>query len=295
MLGLCFLLDAAMGLTVPMSAATPATSLAGTVLARVGADEQLDIGDALAATPAGGKTLLMLGTHAGDFNTVEYAQRCRHFLPLLKESGVSRFMLVTNSDAAAASKLCELLDVPSEVELFADPTGEAGRAFGVSRGFRPDDDRFSPFAKLFFAGIGLGPPWMTLPAVLTGYFGNPSGRREWIETALKQGQLAGRWPSVLELSEDGGILANKFADAPLVGGWGRRPFELATLRLQNLIGVQGQNWDVLKPVDDRCLTQLGGLTVVGEGGDALYSWTDEGLCDVPEFYEILEAIRTRET
>ena len=89
--------------------------------------------------------------------------------------------------------------------------------------------------------------------------GNPSGRREWIEAALKQGQQAGRWPYVLELGEDGTILKNKFDDIPSpVGNWGVRPFELATLRLQNLVSLQLKHWQSLKHVDDRCLTQLGG-------------------------------------
>jgi hypothetical protein len=65
-------------------------------------------------------------------------------------------------------------------------------------------------------GIGLGPPWMTLPAVLQGYFGLPSGKRDWIEASLKQGQIAGRWPAVLELAEDGSIIKNKFDDTPLL-------------------------------------------------------------------------------
>ena len=85
-------------------------------------------------------------------------------------------------------------------------------------------------------------------------------------------------------------MANKFDDTPLVSSWGVRPFELATLRLQNLIGVQGQNWEELKPVDDRCLTQLGGCSVVGPGGESLFSWVDRGLCDVPDFDELLEQI-----
>merc|ERR1711997_588451 len=109
------------------------------------------------------------------------------------------------------------------------------------------------------------------------------GRRRWIETSLKQGQLAGRWPdSLLEIAQNGSIVANKFDNAWLVGNWGRRPFELAVLRLQNLIGVQLSNWGQLKPVDDRCLTQLGGCTVVGPGGEPIYSWLDAGLCDVPD-------------
>ena len=37
--------------------------------------------------------------------------------------------------------------------------------------------------------------------MITGYLGNPSGRRAWIESALEQGQRAGRWPdNVLDLS-----------------------------------------------------------------------------------------------
>jgi len=126
--------------------------------------------------------------------------------------------------------------------------------------------------------------------VLQGYFGRPDGRREWIEAALKQGQLAGRWPSVLELDGEGNVEGNRFDDTPLVSGWGQRPFELATLRLQNLASLQLKHRDELKHVDDRCLTQLGGCCVVGTGGEAVYSWVDRGLCDVPDMEDILECI-----
>ena len=77
--------------------------------------------------------------------------------------------------------------------------------------------------------------------------------------------------------------------APLVGGWGVRPFELATMRLQNLI-MQISRYGELGPVDDRCLTQLGGCTVVGAGGEAIYSWVDRGLCDLPDFEDILSVL-----
>ena len=52
-------------------------------------------------------------------------------------------------------QLGELLEPPDGVELLADPTGEAGRAFGVSRGWRPDDARVPPALKLFVVGVGL--------------------------------------------------------------------------------------------------------------------------------------------
>ena len=83
---------------------------------------------------------------------------------------------------------------------------------------------------------------------------------------------------------------NRFDDLPLLSGWGVRPLELATLRLQNLVGIQFTHWDALKPVDDRCLTQLGGCAVVGPAGEPLFSWVDEGLCDVPDFNELMDAL-----
>ena len=98
-------------------------------------------------------------------------------------------------------------------------------------GWRPDDTGLSPNLKLFVLGIVLGPPWGTLPAVLTGYFGNPWGRREWIETALKQGQLAGRTPGplpdILELNEDGSVKANALDKFPYYFSVARTDFVLS--------------------------------------------------------------------
>ncbi|VEU44479.1 unnamed protein product [Pseudo-nitzschia multistriata] len=289
-------------LVVPLSAAKPAESLAGVSVQKVFPEHDssaLDIGAELSGITGDGKTMVVLGTYAGDFNTIEYMQKIRAFLPELQSrGGIDRILMVVNGEPTQCKLVARLLDFPTggggvEIELLSDPHGEAGRAFGVSRGFRPDDDSLSPFVKQFCSGIGIGPPWMTLPAVLPGYFGDPNGRREWIEESLKQGQLSGRWPSILELDEndENRILANKFDDAPLgVGKWGRRPFELATLRLQSLVGIQIKHWSELKPVDDRCLTQHGGCTVVGKGGNALYSWVDRGLCDVPDLHDILDAL-----
>ena len=135
----------------------------------------------------------------------------------------------------------------------------------------------------------VGPPWNTLPSVLIGYFGNPGGKRFWIEDSLKQGQEAGRWPTILDIDDDGSVVGNKFDNVPLLSGWGVRPFELATLRLQNLI-MQAEHWEDLKPGDPRCLTQLGGCAVVGPGGESLFGWVDQGLCDVPDFDALLDAV-----
>lgn len=297
-------------LVVPLSAAKPKESLTGVFLPRVVLDgdnkknydgnaELVNLGAEIGSGSIDKRTMVIFGTHAGDFNMIEYLQKIRFSFRELKEKGnIDRILCVVNGAPDQIKLLAGLLDIPADeikIDFFADPTGEAGRCFGVDRGFRPDDDSLSPFAKQFCTGIGIGPPWMTLPAVLPGYTGNPNGKRDWIEASLKQGQLAGRWPSVLELDDNAdnekNIVGNKFDEAPLgLGSWGRRPFELTTLRLQSLIGIQIQHWSELKPVDDRCLTQLGGCTVVESDGTAIYSWVDKGLCHVPDMDDLLEVI-----
>ncbi len=95
--------------------------------------------------------------------------------------------------------------------------------------------------------MGLGAP-QTLLYVGSGYVGNPWGEAGWIESSLQVGMARGRWPdNALALAEDGSVAANKFAELPFVGGWGRRPLELATLRLQNMLGVSVAHWADLAP------------------------------------------------
>lgn len=79
-------------------------------------------------------------------------------------------------------------------------------------------------------------------------------------------------------------------ELPLVGEWGRRPLELATLRLQNMVGISLKEWEALKPVDDRTLTQLGGCVVFDQNDKELFSWKDPGICAVASFDDILKAL-----
>lgn len=102
---------------------------------------------------------------------IEYAQRLRHYKEKLKAKGVANIYLVVNASPEAATSLAKLLDLPNTIELFADEFGKAGKAYGVSRGWRPDD-LTNPYVKLFGMLWGLG-AWATLPAVIGGYLGNP--------------------------------------------------------------------------------------------------------------------------
>ena len=49
-------------------------------------------------------------------------------------------------------------------------------------------------------------------------------------------------PAPAPAPSPGAVVSSKFAELPAVGGWGRRPLELATLRLQTMIGVSLGNW-----------------------------------------------------
>jgi len=121
-------------------------TLKGVTVAPVAGGDPVDLGQ------VDSKTLLVLGTYAADFNAIEYAQRLRHYLPQLKEKGIDSFKMVLNASPEAALSLKDMLDIPDEVTLYADPSGEAGRKFGVGTGWRPDDTSLSPYLKV-------PPPW----------------------------------------------------------------------------------------------------------------------------------------
>ena len=270
--------------------------LAGLAARSVQTGVDVDLAEFARTPSSGGKrTMLILATYAADFNAIEYAQRLRYYLPELQRRGIAKVGLVLNCDEPAARTLVELVDLPGEVDVLADPLGDAGRAFGAGRGWRPDDTEMSPYLKLFGMLWGLG-AWATLPAVIGGYLGNPFKAQPWIEDALAVGQRKGRWPNTaLILDEETGAVAkNKFKELPWVGTWPRRPLELATLRLQNMLDISIKNWKELAPSDSALaagvLTQLGGCVVCEEGGEALFEWRDPGICAVANFEDILDKI-----
>jgi len=270
--------------------------LAGVSATSVKSNEDIDLGNFLSG---GDKTMLVLGTYAADFNAVEYAQRLRYYIPELEKRGITKFGLVLNCNSDAALKLVDLVDLPCDtsdgkVTLMIDPLGKAGKAFGVGVGWRPDDEEMSPFLKLFGMLWGLG-AWATLPAVIGGYIGNPFTAQPWIEDAMAVGIQKKRWPdNGLVLNDSGDVVTNKFEELPLVGQWPRRPLELATLRLQNMIDISIKNWKELAPDDEALkagvLTQLGGCVIVDGSNNVLFEWKDPGICAVANFENILEKI-----
>lgn len=83
------------------------------------------------------KTMVVFGTHAGDFNTIEYLQKIRFAIDRLAMRGrIGRILFVVNGSTDQVRLLTSLLDPPPLIEFLSDPTGQAGRSFGCDRGFR---------------------------------------------------------------------------------------------------------------------------------------------------------------
>ena len=253
-------------------------------------ESSLDIGDWLST----GKSLFVFGTYAADFNAIEYGQRLRYYWPILQEEkGFDKCAFLLSCQPEAALELADQIALPNSIELFVDNTGQAARKFGVNRGWIPDNEDVNPFLKLFGMLWGLG-AWATLPAVIGGYLGNPFVGQPWITDALAVGQQKGRWPdNALDIDERDGTIVNKFDELPVVGEWPRRPLELATLRLQSMLGISLANWSELAPdgeaLKSGVLTQLGGC-VATDQGQVIFEFRDPGICAVVNFEDLLKNV-----
>lgn len=285
------------------SVATPPTIPSGLKpdmkVTSVVSGETVDVANYMKSAEDGaGRSLFVFGAYAADFNAIEYAQRLRYYIPQLEEKcGISKFGLLLSCQPEAAKALAQEVDLPlDKIDLFVDNTGTIAKEWGVERGWLPEDSEVNPFLKLFGMLFGLG-AWATLPAVIGGYIGNPFKAQPWIEDALAVGQLQGRWPNTaLDLDEaTGEIITNKFTELPVVGSWPRRPLELATLRLQSMVGISLTKWRELAPdeqaLEAGVLTQLGGCLVVDSAtGETLFRWRDPGICAVASFEDIIEKL-----
>ena len=132
--------------------------LKGVIVKSVDSGNDVDLGDFLSSTDSNSRSLLVLGTYAADFNAIEYAQRLRYYTSPLKEKcGISKFGLLLNCRPEAAKLLAECVELDTNlVQLFVDPTGQAGRVYGVERGWLPENNDVNPFLKLFGMLWGLG-------------------------------------------------------------------------------------------------------------------------------------------
>jgi len=133
--------------------------------------------------------------------------------------------------------------------------------FGRSSPLQAQTNGVSPYLRLLPMLVGLGSPG-TLQKVIYGYFGDRSWEPLWIKAQLAQ-TATGSFPYVEPEMFD------------KVGTGYLRPFELATVRLQNMIGILN-NWFDLIPTNADLVVQQG-ATLVLENGSTLYKFEDKGI------------------
>ena len=198
------------------------------------------------ATGPGRRRLVLLLSQLGDFDSLEYAQALVPLLPRLQAAGIE-VVSIGIGDEAGRQRFCGFTGFPAE-RLQVDATPELHRALGLYPGLTTPGGAW-PGLLLMCAGIG-SPG--TLAEVLRGYTGD---RR-----------------------------APQRLDSPLfalAGGEGfQRPFELATVRLRNMLEVLG-HWRTYVPRDD-FMTQRGGTYLLESDDTVLYSHHDRGILGFSE-------------
>ncbi len=173
-----------------------------------------------------GRRLVVVWGQLGDFDSVEYAQALVPVLPQLAQGGIGlhAFAIV---NAAGRERFCHYTGFPPE-RLTVLPDNHLHRALDLYGGLAT---AAGPWPNLLLMCAGIGSPG-TLAEVLRGYTGD---RRAPARLHWPLFRLAGPETSL-------------------------RPFELATVRLRNMLEVLG-HWRTYVPADHH-LTQRGGTFVL---------------------------------
>jgi len=166
-------------------------------------------------------------------------------LPRLEAAGIGLLAIGLGNDAGAA-RFCTYTGLPRAC-LQVEASAALHQHLGLYGGLQTP---LGPWPALLLMCAGIGSPG-TLAEVLRGYSGD---RQAPPRLALPLFDLVGR-------------------------GY-QRPFELATVRLQNMVEVLGR-WRTYVPSDDH-LTQRGGTLLLEADDTVLYSHRDAGILGFSE-------------
>lgn len=208
------------------------------------------------------RILVVVLPQLGDFDSLEYAWWLQRDRGRLAAAGIA-VRAVAIGDRGAGQVFCDYTGFPPGA-LFIDPTADLHRALDLYGGLAIAWPGLGPtqraWLNLLLMCAGLGSPG-TLGEVLRGYWGDRRAPQLFADDeTVKTGLLP--------------PLSGKFF--ALAGGSGfQRPFELATLRLRNMVEVLGQ-WSRYVP-DATYLTQRGGTFLFDPSGTLLYSHRDRGI------------------
>jgi hypothetical protein len=208
------------------------------------------------------RILLLVWPQLGDFDSLEYAWWLKREAQLLQRKGVAiRAVGIGNLDSG--KQFCGYTGFPQEW-LFVDPDAQLHRQLNLYPGLGAKVPGLSTYPtawlNLLLMCAGIGSPG-TLAEVFRGYRGDKKAPQliddEEVVKAAPLPPLKGEF--------------FKFA-----GGSGfQRPFELATLRLRNMVEVLS-HWHTYVP-NSAYLTQRGGTFVFDAQGQLLYEHRDRAI------------------
>ena len=187
------------------------------------------------------KTLVLICGQLGNFDSIEYAQACVEAFDQLRNAKIE-LILIAIGDSHGAEQFCSYTRFPRK-NLYIVDNNQLHDSCGLYAGV---DFGYDPWFHLFFMCAGLGSPG-TLKEVFRGYTGD--------RHALQRIQNP-----LFELAGGKGFL---------------RPFELATVRLQNMIEVLS-HWGTYVP-NRQWICQCGGTYLLDHERNILYEYKDKGI------------------
>jgi AhpC/TSA antioxidant enzyme len=208
------------------------------------------------------RLLVLVWPQLGDFDSIEYAWWLQRESKRLQSKGLA-IRAIGIGSRTAGERFCNYTGFPSEC-LFIDPNAQLHRQIGLYSGLSFKLPGFSTtqnaWINLILMCAGIGSPG-TLAEVFRGYLGDRRAPQ-----LLDDEKIVRAFP----LPPFKGNFFN------LAGGKGfQRPFELATLRLANMVEVLS-HWNIYLS-DAAHLTQRGGTFLFDAQGKLLYEHRDRGI------------------
>lgn len=213
------------------------------------------------------RLLVLVLPQLGDFDSLEYAWWIQRSAQQLQSANLA-IRAVAIGDRQSGQQFCAYTGFSPEW-LFVDPTAELHQQLNLYAGLSIKLPALSSaqnaWLNLMLMCAGVGSPG-TLAEVFRGYRGDRNAPQ-----LISDDEMVKAAP----LPEFKGSFFN------LAGGSGfQRPFELATLRLRNMVEVLG-HWKTYVP-NAAYLTQRGGTFLFDRTGNLLYEHRDRGILGFAE-------------
>ncbi|NEP01292.1 MAG: hypothetical protein F6K58_22070 [Symploca sp. SIO2E9] len=238
----------------------------------LGQTQRLRISDGVIAPIVSGcesanRLLILVWSQLGDFDSLEYAWWLQRESEKLIAKGIT-IRAIGIGDRSAGLKFCDYTGFPQEW-LFVDPEAEIHTLLGLYPGlswkFPLLSTALNSWLNLILMCAGIGSPG-TIAEVFRGYRGDRKAPQ-----LIADDEVIGDTP----------LPPMKGSFFKLAGGSGfQRPFELATIRLQNMSEVLS-NWKTYVP-QSAYLTQRGGTFLFDQAGNLLYEHRDRGILGFAE-------------